>query len=69
MAAWAVRRPSRSSSTRPSGSSTSQCPLGAPAIYRNLRRWLESIDIKLGRPAKVPVEPITVPVAAVTEAS
>ena len=23
-------------------------PLGAPAIYRNIRRWLESIDIKLG---------------------
>jgi uncharacterized membrane protein YvlD (DUF360 family) len=25
-------------------------PLGAPAIYRNLRRWLESIDIPLGKP-------------------
>ncbi len=23
-------------------------PLGAPAIYRNIRRWLESIDINLG---------------------
>ncbi len=27
-------------------------PLGAPAIYRNIRRWLESIDIKLGRPTR-----------------
>jgi uncharacterized membrane protein YvlD (DUF360 family) len=26
-------------------------PLGAPAIYRNLRRWLESIDIPLGKAA------------------
>jgi uncharacterized membrane protein YvlD (DUF360 family) len=25
-------------------------PLGAPAIYRNIRRWLESIDITLGKP-------------------
>jgi uncharacterized membrane protein YvlD (DUF360 family) len=25
-------------------------PLGAPAIYRNIRRWLESIGIQLGRP-------------------
>jgi uncharacterized membrane protein YvlD (DUF360 family) len=24
-------------------------PLGAPAIYRNIRRWLESIGIRLGR--------------------
>jgi hypothetical protein len=39
-------------------------PLGAPAIYRNIRRWLESIDIKLGRPADVPVEPTNVPAAA-----
>ena len=28
-----------------------EVPLGAPAIYRNLRRWLESIDIQLGKPA------------------
>jgi uncharacterized membrane protein YvlD (DUF360 family) len=28
-----------------------EIPLGAPTIYRNLRRWLESIDIPLGRPA------------------
>jgi len=25
-------------------------PLGAPAIYRNLRRWLSSIGIELGKP-------------------
>ncbi|MFI5225110.1 MAG: phage holin family protein [Candidatus Limnocylindrales bacterium] len=25
-------------------------PLGAPAIYRNIRRWLESIGITLGKP-------------------
>ncbi len=24
-------------------------PIGAPAIYRNLRRWLSSIGIELGR--------------------
>ncbi len=29
-------------------------PLGAPAIYRNLRRWLESIGIPLGKPASTP---------------
>jgi hypothetical protein len=46
-------------------------PLGAPAVYRNIRRWLESIDIKLGRPGAVPVgpgepaEPTSVPEAAV----
>jgi len=36
-------------------------PLGAPAIYRNLRRWLSSIGIELGQPkpavAPAPVEP------------
>jgi hypothetical protein len=25
-------------------------PIGAPAIYRNLRRWIESVGIELGRP-------------------
>jgi hypothetical protein len=25
-------------------------PLGAPAVYRNIRRWLESIGIELGKP-------------------
>ena len=28
-----------------------EVPLGAPAIYRNIRRWLESIGIPLGKPA------------------
>ena len=41
-----------------------EVPLGAPAIYRNIRRWLESIDIKLGRPPQVPVETVPVPTAA-----
>ncbi len=31
-----------------------EIPLGAPAIYRNIRRWLESIGIALG-PADAPV--------------
>jgi uncharacterized membrane protein YvlD (DUF360 family) len=31
-----------------------EIPLGAPAIYRNLRRWLASIGIPLGRPAPAP---------------
>ena len=26
-----------------------EVPLGAPAIYRNIRRWLESVGIKLGK--------------------
>ena len=32
-------------------------PLGAPAIYRNIRRWLDSIGIQLGRPAPVAPTP------------
>jgi uncharacterized membrane protein YvlD (DUF360 family) len=28
-----------------------EVPLGAPAIYRNIRRWLDSIGIHLGKPA------------------
>ena len=28
-----------------------EVPLGAPAVYRNIRRWLSSIGIELGRPA------------------
>jgi uncharacterized membrane protein YvlD (DUF360 family) len=47
-----------------------EVPLGAPAIYRNIRRWLESIGIRLGKggqaadepaPADVqrPAEPVT----------
>ena len=27
-----------------------EVPLGAPTIYRNIRRWLESIGIELGKP-------------------
>jgi hypothetical protein len=45
-----------------------EVPLGAPAIYRNIRRWLESVGIKLGKapvPAPQPVDaPATEPVAA-----
>ena len=26
-----------------------ELPLGAPAIYRNIRRWLSSIGIELGK--------------------
>jgi uncharacterized membrane protein YvlD (DUF360 family) len=43
-----------------------EVPLGAPAIYRNIRGWLESIDIKLGpqgvdasRVTTTPAEPAT----------
>ncbi len=32
-------------------------PLGAPAIYRNIRRWLASIGIELGKPAPAPAAP------------
>ena len=44
-------------------------PLGAPAIYRNIRRWLESIGIGLGpqpkpAPAPAPAEPAAEPAAA-----
>ena len=32
-----------------------EVPLGAPAIYRNLRRWIEGMGIALGKaPASVP---------------
>jgi uncharacterized membrane protein YvlD (DUF360 family) len=31
-----------------------EVPLGAPAIYRNIRRWLSSIGIELGRPGATP---------------
>ena len=33
-----------------------EVPLGAPAIYRNLRRWLDSIGIQLGKPAAASAE-------------
>jgi uncharacterized membrane protein YvlD (DUF360 family) len=45
-----------------------EVPLGAPAIYRNIRRWLESIDIPLGRPAEAPVTE-ALPVEAVAASS
>ena len=38
-------------------------PLGAPAIYRNLRRWLSSIGIELGKPAPSAPAPVETPVA------
>src|SRR4029077_12281645 len=39
-----------------------EVPLGAPAIYRNIRRWLDSIGITLGppkaaAPASAPAQP------------
>ncbi len=49
-------------------------PLGAPAIYRNLRRWLHDIGIELGKPAAAasaaPAAGAVVPesMAATTEA-
>jgi uncharacterized membrane protein YvlD (DUF360 family) len=36
-------------------------PLGAPAIYRNIRRWLSSIGIELGKPAPSTTAPAPVP--------
>ena len=35
-------------------------PVGAPAIYRNLRRWLESVGITLG-PSGATAQPTTAP--------
>jgi uncharacterized membrane protein YvlD (DUF360 family) len=40
-----------------------EVPLGAPAIYRNIRRWLESVGIKLGK-APAPATPAVEPKAA-----
>ena len=34
-----------------------EVPLGAPAIYRNIRRWLESIGIRLGKAPRPPRPP------------
>jgi uncharacterized membrane protein YvlD (DUF360 family) len=39
-----------------------EVPLGAPAIYRNLRRWLSALGIELGKPKAAPAE--TAPAAA-----
>jgi uncharacterized membrane protein YvlD (DUF360 family) len=36
-----------------------EVPLGAPAIYRNIRRWLDSIGIKLGPQAAQAARPVT----------
>ena len=40
-----------------------EVPLGAPAIYRNIRRWLSSIGIELGPQGAKPaaVEPVEAP--------
>jgi uncharacterized membrane protein YvlD (DUF360 family) len=48
-------------------------PLGAPAIYRNLRRWLHDMGIELGKPVAASTVPADSPVvpeamAATTEA-
>jgi uncharacterized membrane protein YvlD (DUF360 family) len=37
-----------------------EVPLGAPAIYRNIRRWLDSIGIPLGRPSPTGGAPVGV---------
>jgi hypothetical protein len=39
-------------------------PLGAPAVYRNLRRWLSSIGTELGKPVATPPEPDVAPAPA-----
>ena len=40
-------------------------PLGAPAIYRNIRRWLDSIGIPLGKQPVRAGAPTTADVAEV----
>ena len=40
-----------------------EVPLGAPAVYRNLRRWLSGIGIELGK------QPAAAPVVAATRRS
>ena len=40
-------------------------PLGAPAIYRNIRRWLEAIDIPLGKAAAPAMAATAEPIEAV----
>ena len=39
-------------------------PLGAPAVYRNIRAWLGSIGIELGKPAAAPAPSAESPQAA-----
>ena len=41
-----------------------EVPLGAPAIYRNIRRWLDSIGIELGKPAASPAAATSSPPAS-----
>jgi len=44
-------------------------PLGAPSIYRNIRRWLSSIGIELGKqPATAPAAVDAAPPADADEA-
>jgi uncharacterized membrane protein YvlD (DUF360 family) len=40
-----------------------EVPLGAPAIYRNIRRWLGSIGIELGKPKEVAADAAPAPTA------
>ena len=44
-----------------------EVPLGAPAIYRNIRRWLGSIGIELGKAGKQPTADLPVSVAATAD--
>jgi uncharacterized membrane protein YvlD (DUF360 family) len=44
-------------------------PLGAPAIYRNIRRWLAAMDIQLGRPDVAASAPAVVASAPVSEST
>jgi len=39
-------------------------PLGAPAIYRNIRRWLDSVGIQLGKPGTAVAASAATPVVA-----
>ena len=44
-------------------------PLGAPAVYRNIRAWLGTIGIELGRPEAVsPTSEPALPVPVAAEA-
>jgi hypothetical protein len=45
-----------------------EVPLGAPAVYRNIRRWLGDMGITLGRPAATPAATEATPAAPAGEA-